>query len=169
MTIFEAFLIERRRMKASQSDIAKRAGLHRNTVSALENGNLDIRLSTVIKIASAMGLNVEIKFRPKDKEGRHAMTELRAKYRTTTPRLPHLGSDPERALETQLTVSGITGWEREYRFHPTRKWPFDFAWPGAMLAVEIDGATWAHGKHTRGSGYEKDCLKNGKPCSWAGA
>lgn len=28
---------------------------------------------------------------------------------------------------------------REYRFHPTRKWRFDFAWPDQHLAVEVDG------------------------------
>src|SRR6187551_2874790 len=27
----------------------------------------------------------------------------------------------------------------EHRFHPTRKWRFDYAFPIAMLAVEIEG------------------------------
>ncbi len=35
--------------------------------------------------------------------------------------------------------------EREYRFHDTRKWRFDFAWPDEMLAVEIDGGIWVGG------------------------
>ena len=50
-------------------------------------------------------------------------------------------------------------WVAEYRFHPTRKWRFDFACPDAMLAFEIDGGTWTGGRHTTGSGYEKDCEK----------
>lgn len=27
----------------------------------------------------------------------------------------------------------------EYRFHPTRMWRWDFAWPELKLAVELDG------------------------------
>lgn len=28
-----------------------------------------------------------------------------------------------------------------------------------MLAVELEGGTWANGRHTRGSGYAEDCDK----------
>lgn len=51
--------------------------------------------------------------------------------------------------------------EREYRFHPKRRWRFDFAWPDPkiMLAVEIHGGTWSQGRHTRGKGFAEDCLK----------
>lgn len=38
-------------------------------------------------------------------------------------------------------------------------WRFDLAWPDLMLAAEVDGATWAGGRHTRGKGYEGDCRK----------
>ena len=48
---------------------------------------------------------------------------------------------------------------REYRFHPTRKWRFDFAWPEARVAVEVEGGTWDRGRHTRGAGYAGDCAK----------
>lgn len=47
----------------------------------------------------------------------------------------------------------------EYKFHPTRKWRFDFAFPEKKLAVEIDGGTWIGGRHTTGAGFEKDCEK----------
>jgi very-short-patch-repair endonuclease len=30
--------------------------------------------------------------------------------------------------------------EREYLFHPTRKWRIDFAWPERKLAVEIESS-----------------------------
>lgn len=36
--------------------------------------------------------------------------------------------------------------EREYLFHPTRKWRFDFAWPGLKIAVEADGGIYGKGK-----------------------
>jgi hypothetical protein len=48
---------------------------------------------------------------------------------------------------------------REYKFHPIRKWRFDLAWPERRVAVELDGGTWSGGRHTRGSGYQKDCEK----------
>ena len=51
------------------------------------------------------------------------------------------------------------GVEREHRFHQTRKWRFDFAWPDIKVALEVEGGTWAGGRHTRGKGYEGDCEK----------
>lgn len=47
----------------------------------------------------------------------------------------------------------------EYRFHPTRKWRFDFAWPDQKVALECDGAVFTRGRHTRGSGWLKDTEK----------
>ena len=43
----------------------------------------------------------------------------------------------------------------EYRFHATRKWQFDFAFPDSMIAVEIEG--W--GRHQRMGGFKADCEK----------
>ena len=47
--------------------------------------------------------------------------------------------------------------EREFKFHPERKWRFDFAWPEADMAVEIDGGGWMRhgGRHARSSDYLK--------------
>lgn len=49
--------------------------------------------------------------------------------------------------------------EREFLFHPTRKWRFDFAYPKIKVAIECEGAIWSFGRHTRGSGFVKDCDK----------
>ena len=49
--------------------------------------------------------------------------------------------------------------ETEYRFAPPRKWRFDFAWPIERVAVELDGGVYSGGRHTRGSGFVKDCEK----------
>lgn len=63
------------------------------------------------------------------------------------------------ALLLQIRALRIPSPETEYRFHPVRRWRFDFAWPEQRVAVEVDGATWTHGRHTRGIGYAADCEK----------
>jgi very-short-patch-repair endonuclease len=49
--------------------------------------------------------------------------------------------------------------EREYRFHPTRRWRFDFAFPAVKVAVEVEGGTWVQGRHNRGSSIAEDTRK----------
>lgn len=47
----------------------------------------------------------------------------------------------------------------EFRFHPTRKFRFDWAWEAQKVALEINGAVWTTGRHTRGAGYTRDMAK----------
>ncbi len=49
--------------------------------------------------------------------------------------------------------------EREYRFEPSRRWRFDFAWPDMLIAVEVEGGTRHQGRHNRHEGFENDCEK----------
>jgi very-short-patch-repair endonuclease len=67
--------------------------------------------------------------------------------------------DPENILAWQIACSGLPAPTREHRFHPTRRWRADYCWVSAMLIVEVDGGTWAQGRHTRGAGYAADCVK----------
>ena len=48
---------------------------------------------------------------------------------------------------------------KEYRFHPTRKWRFDYAIPALKIAVECDGGVWTGGRHVRPQGYLRDMEK----------
>jgi very-short-patch-repair endonuclease len=47
----------------------------------------------------------------------------------------------------------------EYKFHPTRKWRIDMAFPDVKLAVETEGGCWTGGRHTSGAGFIKDMEK----------
>jgi len=51
------------------------------------------------------------------------------------------------------------GFEREYRFHPTRKWRFDYCYVQHKIALEVEGGVWTKGRHTRGAGFIKDMEK----------
>ena len=59
----------------------------------------------------------------------------------------------------QSKLLGLPTPEREYKFHPKRRWRLDFAWPSLMLAVEIEGGVWSGGRHTSGVGFTSDCEK----------
>lgn len=66
----------------------------------------------------------------------------------------------EELFAIHVRAEGLAPAEREYRFaRPERQWRFDFAWPAALVAVEIEGGIWAKGRHTRGSGFTDDCEK----------
>ena len=69
-------------------------------------------------------------------------------------------SNLEETLAANLREAGITGWVREYKFHPSRRWRFDFAWPERKLAIEVEGGIWISGRHNRGVGMSGDCEKH---------
>lgn len=47
----------------------------------------------------------------------------------------------------------------EHKFHPKRKWRFDYAHLRAKIAIELDGGIFSNGRHNRASGFLKDCEK----------
>ena len=71
-------------------------------------------------------------------------------------------SDLEDSLLFQMAAVELPKPEPEYHFAESigRHWRFDLCWPSEMLAVEIQGGTWAGGRHVRGAGYEEDCEKS---------
>lgn len=48
---------------------------------------------------------------------------------------------------------------KEFRFHPVRKWRFDYAIPEHKIAVEVEGGVWTQGRHTRPKGFLNDIEK----------
>ena len=52
----------------------------------------------------------------------------------------------------------------EYKFHPSRKWRFDWAYPENRIAFEYEGIvikrkTQAGGRHVSIKGFSNDCEK----------
>jgi hypothetical protein len=72
-------------------------------------------------------------------------------------------SSLERQFDLQIHAFRLPTPEREYCFHPTRKWRVDRAWPEFRIAVEIEGLVppWLPaGRHQRARGYELDVEKH---------
>lgn len=68
-------------------------------------------------------------------------------------------SQLEDRLAWQIQAKDLPPPEREFRFHPSRRWRLDFAWPQLGIAIEVQGGTWNQGRHSRPRGYENDCEK----------
>ena len=69
----------------------------------------------------------------------------------------------EEKLADKLALLGdrIPPPEREYRFHPVRRFRFDFAWPEQKIAAEVQGGQWIRGggRHQRGSSLDNEYTK----------
>lgn len=49
--------------------------------------------------------------------------------------------------------------EKEFKFHPVRKWRFDYAFPEHKIALEVEGGVWTGGRHTSSVGFLNDMEK----------
>ncbi|MDR0864977.1 MAG: hypothetical protein LBO74_08605 [Candidatus Symbiothrix sp.] len=74
--------------------------------------------------------------------------------KTTKPKVP------TRDVFTTICKTDI-GVEvlKEYIFHPTRKWRFDYAIPTHKIALEVEGGVWTKGRHTSPKGFLGDIEK----------
>jgi len=66
----------------------------------------------------------------------------------------------EQLFDFQLSVCSFVP-PPAIEFSPAkpRRWRVDYAWPEQRVIVEIEGATWTNGRHSRGKGFEADCEK----------
>lgn len=93
-----------------------------------------------------------------------AATKRRAK-------LPAALSPGEEAFALAWRAHGFTtrlglSFLREFKFSTERDWRFDFAWPDARVAVEIEGGTKGRSRHTQHAGFKDDCVKYNTAAMW---
>jgi len=67
----------------------------------------------------------------------------------------------ERNLQFQIKALKLPAPKIQYRFHPTRKWTFDLAWPPILFYCEVEGGIFIKGggRHNRAVSFERDCEK----------
>lgn len=66
----------------------------------------------------------------------------------------------EDQMAIQIKQVGLPIPERQYKWHPDRKFSADFAYPAIKLLIEIDGAIWVKGGHSSGTGITRDRIKD---------
>ena len=76
----------------------------------------------------------------------------KSRQRSNSPKLTDVFST---ICKTDLRVECV----KEYKFHPVRKWRFDYAIPEHKIALEVEGGVWTGGRHTSSVGFMKDMEK----------
>lgn len=69
------------------------------------------------------------------------------------------------AIDLSAQWSDVLLWEVDYKnrkaMRPrSKRYQADFAHPGSLLLVEIDGSVWQKGGHNSGHGRMRDCRKD---------
>lgn len=62
-------------------------------------------------------------------------------------------------FEREWGAAGGLPYVCEYRFHPVRRWSFDYAWPALHVALELEGGVYSGGRHVRAQGFLRDLEK----------
>jgi very-short-patch-repair endonuclease len=76
----------------------------------------------------------------------------KSRQRSNSPKLTDVFTT---ICKTDLRVECV----KEFKFHPVRKWRFDYAIPEHKIALEVEGGVWTGGRHTSSVGFMKDMEK----------
>lgn len=70
-----------------------------------------------------------------------------------------------RLVKSDLKLEAV----KEYRFHPVRRWRFDYAIVEHKIAIEVEGGVFTQGRHTRPLGFLGDIEKynNATTLGWS--
>jgi hypothetical protein len=81
----------------------------------------------------------------------------------TSPKAKSKGKAKEQARKlaelVDINLEALPEYQKEFIFHPTRKWRFDYSWVDIKVALEIHGGVFTNGRHTRGKGFSEDKVK----------
>lgn len=114
--------------------------------------------------ASLQGLS-HLDHQQPDRRSRDGPTFM--KINAKLAKLAGVSSSPlERAFLAEWKRQGGPELTAEFKFHPKRKWRFDYAVVRSLYesivgtAIELEGGTWmGKSRHTSGQGFENDCEK----------
>ena len=71
-----------------------------------------------------------------------------------------MGHNSQQLMELTLFMDSLPHTVvAEHRFHPPRRWRFDWAIPCRVVAIEYEGGIWTGGAHSRGKHFNSDCEK----------
>lgn len=78
-------------------------------------------------------------------------------------RLRHRDPKPPSRLEARFLrlweAAGGPHLQKEFRFHPGRRWRADFAHLPSRTLIEVEGGIWIRGRHNRPQGFMCDVEK----------
>ena len=83
-----------------------------------------------------------------------AKGKIGRRTRSPGPKVDYSG-----ALFPMLTAMGLPLPVTEHRFHPPRRWHFDFAWLEQKLALEVEGGVDARVGHAHPTNFRTDIEK----------
>ncbi len=103
-------------------------------------------------------------------QSRKALSALRkgARPRARKAKEPREPKAVPPRFAAMLTAAALPLPVTEHRFHPTRLWRFDYAWPSARVALEVDGGIWVNGGHNRGAQMLKTWEKENTAAAFYG-
>lgn len=84
--------------------------------------------------------------------------EFIKKNKSTSTKKNGDGSKAKSEIEMVLKHGGYD-YVKELKFHPSRKWRFDFAIESLRIAIEYEGIMSEKSRHTTISGMSADCDK----------